>query len=133
MSELTLLTTESTPVVAPTHITVDSNPFRVVVDPEMRQRLRAGLLQLIDHHDQRLADFFANGQLALDSYKEYIELFARSLRETMETPQGVAWLLESAGFNVAEEDINLEPEWRWKEVPTPEPVPEKTTPVNEAH
>lgn len=122
MSELTLLKTEATPALPTVQVTVDSNPFRVVVDPEMRQRLRAGLLQLIDHHDQRLADFVASGQLALDSYKEYIELFARGLRETMETPQGVAWLLESAGFTVAEENINLDPEWRWKEVPlAPDP------------
>ncbi|HEY5892145.1 MAG TPA: hypothetical protein VIT91_02845 [Chthoniobacterales bacterium] len=113
MSELTLIKTEKTAPSA-SSVTVGSNPFRVVVDPAMRAKLKDALIQMIDHHDATLADFFANGQLSLDSYKEYIELFAFSLRETMETREGVAYLLKAAGFEVQPEDINLRPEWRWK-------------------
>ncbi len=119
MSDLTLLTTENQ-TASLAVVTAESNPFRLVVDPKMRTLLRESLLRMIDHHDERLADFFASGQLALDSYKEYIELFARSLRETMETPQGVAYLLDAAGFDVPIEEINLNPEWRWKEIPATE-------------
>ncbi len=91
-----------------------SSPFKVVVDPEMRSRLRKALLDLIDHHDRSLADYVADGKLALESYKEYIEIFARSLRETMETREGVAYLIKAAGLEIASEQINLNPEWRWK-------------------
>lgn len=121
MSEITLIKTEKTVPLLPA-VTVTSSPFRVVVDPEMRGRLKDGLIRMIDHHDKMLADFFAQGQLSLDSYKEYVELFALSLRETMETPEGVAYLLKSAGFDVPLAEINLQPEWRWKEQPTPKPV-----------
>ncbi|HEY5752404.1 MAG TPA: hypothetical protein VIT21_04585 [Chthoniobacterales bacterium] len=113
MSELTLIKTEKTTPAA-SSLTVGSNPFRVVVDPAMRAKLKDALIRMIDHHDTTLADFFADGQLSLDSYKEYIELFALSLRETMETREGVAYLLKAAGFEVPPEEINLRPEWRWK-------------------
>ena len=89
-------------------------PFKLVVDPKLRQALRRALIDLIEFHDEALAEHVAEGRLALDSYKEYIELFARSLRETMQTRDGVAYLLRSAGFDVAREEINLQPELRWK-------------------
>ena len=91
-----------------------ATPFKVVVDPEMRVKLRRALIELIDYHDESLAEHFAEGKLALESYKEYIELFARSLKETMESREGVAYLLRSVGFEVRPEEINLEPELRWK-------------------
>jgi len=91
-----------------------ATPFKVVVDPEMRLKLRRALIELIDYHDEALAEHFAEGKLALESYKEYIELFARSLKETMESREGVAHLLRSAGFEVPPDEINLEPELRWK-------------------
>src|ERR1700730_3017412 len=73
-------------------------PFKIVVDPEMRAKLRRALFELIDYHDEALAEHFADGKLELESYKEYIELFARSLKETMESREGVAHLLRAAGF-----------------------------------
>jgi hypothetical protein len=91
-----------------------ATPFKVVVDPEMRLKLRRALVELIDYHDEALAEHFAEGKLALDSYKEYIELFARSLKETMESREGVAYLLRSVGFEVPPEEINLNPDLRWK-------------------
>ena len=91
-----------------------ATPFKVVVDPEMRLKLRRALIELIDYHDEALAEHFADGKLALESYKEYIELFARSLKETMESREGVAYLLRAAGFEVPPEQINLDPELRWK-------------------
>ena len=95
-----------------------ANPFRLVVDPVMRMRLRKALFEMIENHDTQLADYVATGQLALDSYKEYIEIFARSLRESMGTEEGVKYLLESCGFKIdPEEKINLEPETRWKKAP----------------
>ena len=42
------------------------------------------------------------------------KLFARSLKETMESREGVAYLLRAAGFDVRTEEINLSPELRWK-------------------
>lgn len=92
-----------------------ANPFRVVVDPALRVRLRQALAELINSHDDQLAQHFASGKLSLDSYKEYIELFARCLRETMESREGVGYLLNAAGFQVPPEEINLHPQWRWKE------------------
>lgn len=92
-------------------------PFKVVVDPEVRAKIRRALFELIDYHDEALAEHFAEGKLALDSYKEYVELFARSLKETMESREGVAYLLRAAGFDVPPGDINLEPELRWKRGP----------------
>jgi len=91
-----------------------STPFKIVVDPEMRVKLRRALFELIDYHDEALAEHFADGKLALDSYKEYVELFARSLKETMESREGVAYLLRAIGFEVPADEINLEPDLRWK-------------------
>ena len=92
-----------------------SNPFRLVVDPEMRENLREALLRLIDCHDRELAKYMADGRLRLDSYKEYVELFARSLKECMESREGVGYLMKACGFEVPLEDVNLDPEWRWAE------------------
>jgi len=91
-----------------------ATPFKVVVDPEMRLKLRRALIELIDYHDEALAEHFSEGKLALESYKEYVELFARSLKETMESREGVSYLLRAAGFEVRADDINLDPELRWK-------------------
>lgn len=91
-----------------------ANPFRLVVDPAMRMRLRRALFEMIESHDQELARYVADGSLALDSYKEYIEIFAHSLKQTMDSREGVAYLLESCGFSVNKEEINLKPETRWK-------------------
>ena len=93
----------------------------------MRRHLRlssipkceCALVDLIDYHDDALADHFAQGKLTLDSYKEYVELFARSLKETMESREGVSYLLRSVGFDVPAEEINLHPELRWKKGPAP--------------
>ena len=94
-------------------------PFKVVIDPKVRLELRRALVDLIDYHDEVLAEHFAEGKLALDSYKEYVELFARSLKETMESREGVSYLLRSVGFTVPAEEINLNPELRWKKGPAP--------------
>src|SRR3954468_23395255 len=91
-----------------------ATPFKVVIDPKLRLDLRRALIDLIDYHDDALAENFSQGKLVLDSYKEYIELFARSLKETMESKEGVSYLLRSVGFDVRPEDINLHPELRWK-------------------
>ena len=99
---------------APVATDASANPFKLVVDPVMRLNLRKALFALIENHDTQLADYVASGQLALESYKEYIELFARSLRESMATAEGVKYLLESCGFQADPEDINLYPETRWK-------------------
>ena len=80
-----------------------ATPFKIVVDPEMRLKLRRSLIELIDYHDEALAEHFAEGKLALESYKEYIELFARSLKETMESREGVSYLLRAVGFEVPPE------------------------------
>jgi len=96
-----------------------ATPFKVVVDPKVRLDLRRALVDLIDYHDEALAEHFAQGKLALDSYKEYVELFARSLKETMESREGVSYLLRSVGFDVPMEEINLNPELRWKKGPAP--------------
>jgi hypothetical protein len=91
-----------------------ANPFKLVVDPVMRIKLRKALFELIENHDQELARYVSDGSLALDSYKEYVELFARSLRETMGSKEGVTYLLEYCGFEVKKEDVNLYPATRWK-------------------
>jgi hypothetical protein len=98
---------------------VGATPFKVVIDPKVRLELRRALIELIDYHDEALAEHFAEGKLALDSYKEYIELFARSLKETMDSPEGISYLLRSVGFDVPAEEINLHPELRWKKEPAP--------------
>ena len=105
---------------APVATDASANPFKLVVDPNMRMRLRTALFELIENHDTQLADYVSAGQLKLESYKEYIEIFARSLRESMGTGEGVKYLLESCGFQVDEEDINLAPETRWTTVKTEE-------------
>ena len=94
-----------------------ASPFKVVIDPKVRMDLRRALIDLIDYHDESLAEHFSQGKLALESYKEYIELFARSLKETMASREGVSYLLRSVGFNVPPEEINLNPELRWKKAP----------------
>ena len=91
-----------------------ANPFRLVVDPVMRLRLRRALSDLIESHDQELARYVSDGSLNLDSYKEYIELFARSLRDTVSSREGVGYLLEACGFRVEKSSINLAPETRWR-------------------
>ena len=91
-----------------------ANPFKLVVDPVMRQRLRRALFEMIESHDEELARYVSDGSLALESYKEYIELFAHSLKQTMADREGIAFLMEACGFKVAKEDINVAPETRWK-------------------
>ncbi len=91
-----------------------ASPFKVVIDPDMRMKLKRALIELIDYHDEALAEHFAEDKLELESYKEYIELFARSLKETMESREGVDYLLRAAGFEVRRDEINLSPELRWK-------------------
>ncbi len=98
----------------PVQTDAGANPFKLVVDPVMRIKLRRALFEMIENHDQELARYVSEGSLALDSYKEYIELFARSLRETMSTTEGITYLLEYCGFEVNKDDINLNPETRWK-------------------
>lgn len=92
-----------------------ANPFKLVVDPVMRIRLRKALHALIEQHDNDLAQHVAQGRLTLDSYKEYIEIFARSLKETMGSSEGIVYLLESCGFKVSVEHINLNPDTRWNQ------------------
>ena len=75
-----------------------ANPFKLVVDPVMRVRLRRALFDMIESHDQELARYVGEGTLALESYKEYIELFAHSLKQTMSSAEGVAYLLQACGF-----------------------------------
>ncbi|MEO5753259.1 MAG: hypothetical protein ABIR38_00965 [Chthoniobacterales bacterium] len=94
-----------------------ANPFKLVVDPQMRLQLRRALIELIDNHDESLAAHYADGKLSLESYKEYIEVFARSLKETMESREGVSYLLRAVGFDVSPEEVNLRPELRWKTSP----------------
>jgi hypothetical protein len=94
-----------------------ATPFKVVIDPKVRMELRRALIDLIDYHDESLADHFAEGNLSLDSYKEYIELFARSLKETMASREGVSYLLRSVGFEIGSDEVNLNPELRWKKGP----------------
>ncbi len=96
-----------------------ASPFKIVIDPKVRLDLKRALFDLIDYHDEALADHFAEGKLALDSYKEYVELFARSLKETMESREGVSYLLRSVGFDVPPEEINLHPDLRWRKGPAP--------------
>ena len=103
---------------APQSIDVPSDPFaspfKLVVDPAMRARLRKALIELVENHDQELEKYVSEGFLELDSYKEYVELFARYLRDTMSTKEGVSYLLTECGFEVKPEDIVLNRETRWK-------------------
>ena len=99
----------------PVAIDPAASPFKLVVDPVMRASIKKALSDLIDHHDDSLAGYVTGGRLALESYKEYVELFARALRETMESREGVLYLLRSAGLEgMGVEDVNLRPEWRWR-------------------
>ena len=91
-----------------------ASPFKVVVDPALREKLREALLELVENHDQELAKYAAEGFLELESSKEYVEILARHLRETMSTKEGVAYLLNACGFTVGMEEINLQAEARWK-------------------
>ena len=91
-----------------------ANPFKLVVDPVMRVKLRRALFEMIESHDQELARYVSEGSLALESYKEYIELFAHSLKQTMSSREGIAYMLQACGFEVKKDDINLQPETRWK-------------------
>ncbi len=111
-----IVSTHTAPSVAKALAKPDAgaNPFKVVIDPKVRMDLRRALIELIDYHDESLAEHFSDGKLALDSYKEYIELFARSLKETMESREGVSYLLRAVGFDVPPVEINLDPELRWK-------------------
>ena len=88
--------------------------IQVFVHPVMRAKLRRAIFELIESHDTELAKYVGEGSLALDSYKEYIELFAHSLKQTMGTREGVAYLLQACGFELNKDDINLTPETRWK-------------------
>ena len=103
---------------APARAGPGASPGKLVIAPQMRLQLRRALIELIDNHDESLAAHYADGKLALESYKEYIEVFARSLKETMESREGVSYLLRSAGFDVAPEEVNLRPELRWKTTPS---------------
>ena len=91
-----------------------ANPFKLVVDPVMRIKLRRALFELIENHDEELAKYVSDGLLSLESYKEYIEIFAKSLRDSMATREGVAYLLQACGFHASPEEINLAPVTRWK-------------------
>ena len=113
-SSLAIVPTDTHSGREPAVLDPNGNPFKVVVDPVMRHRLRKALFDLIDHHDTSLAQYVTDGRLALESYKEYIELFARSLRETMESREGVAYLLKATGIQATPESVNLYPDWRWK-------------------
>ena len=110
-----LMPVERTGTNEPRPLDPHASPFKVVVDPVMRASLKKALLALIDHHDDTLAAYITEGKLSLESYKEYVELFARSLRETMDNREGVHYLLRAAGLEgIAPEDVNLAPEWRWR-------------------
>src|SRR5205814_124196 len=89
-------------------------PASLSMPSQVRMPQRCVLIELIDYHDEALAEHFSEGKLALESYKEYIELFARSLKETMESREGVSYLLRTVGFDVRSDEINLNPELRWK-------------------
>lgn len=91
-----------------------ASPFKLVVDPTMRARLKKALGDLIDNHDSELAKYVSEGFLELDSYKEYVEIFARYLCDTMGTPEGVAYLLGACGFQVPSESIEMNRQTRWK-------------------
>lgn len=91
-----------------------SSPFRLVIDPALRMRLRQALADLISNHEDTLAQHVVEGRLSVDSYKEYIELYALSLKETMGSHEGVSYLMQRAGFEVAPGTVNLNPSWRWK-------------------
>jgi hypothetical protein len=92
----------------------EASPFKLVVDPGLREKLHAALAELIENHDQELAKHAADGFLELDSCKEYVELFARYLRETMSSREGVQYLLHACGFDIPAEQVDLNRQTRWK-------------------
>jgi hypothetical protein len=112
VASLAQVTSELTPEPIPSDPM--ASPFRTVVDPSMRLRLRKSLSALVESHDAELARYIAEGTLTVENYKEYVELFARSLRDTLSAKDGVAYLLESCGFDVDPQGINLQPETRWR-------------------
>src|SRR5438309_9670913 len=77
-----------------------ATPFKVVIDPKLRLDLRRALVDLIDYHDEALAEHFAQGKLAVDSYEEYVVVFARSLYVKMESLVGVLYLLRWLSFDI---------------------------------
>lgn len=91
-----------------------ASPFKLVVDPTLRARLHHALGDLIDNHDQELAKHAADGFLELETSKEYVELFARYLRDTMGTREGVAYLLHACGFEIPADLVDLNRRTRWK-------------------
>jgi hypothetical protein len=91
-----------------------ASPFKLLVDPTFRSRLHSALFDLLENHHQELAKHVSEGFLEIDSYTEYVELFARHLRDTMNTREGVAYLLNACGFSVPAESVNLAREARWK-------------------
>jgi hypothetical protein len=103
---------ESTNLVIPADAA--ASPFKLMVDPNLRFKLRQALLDLVESHDQELAKYAAEGFLELESAKEYVEILARHLRETMSTKDGIAYLLNACGFHIPLEEINLHAEPRWK-------------------
>lgn len=114
-SKYALMPVERAGTSEPRPLDPNGSPFKVVVDPVMRASLKKALQALIDHHDETLAAYITEGKLSLESYKEYVELFARSLRETMDNREGVHYLLRAAGLEgIAAQDVNLTPEWRWR-------------------
>ena len=92
----------------------NESPFKLVIDPTLRDRLRKALLDLIDNHDAELEKYAAEGFLELDSNKEYVELFARYLRDTLGTQDGVAYLLGACGFSIPAAQVELNRQTRWK-------------------
>ena len=78
-----------------------ANPFKLVVDPAMRVRLRKALFDLVESHDVELARYVGEGSLALDSYKEYIELFAHSLTAESDVVNGAATFAISSAMTLA--------------------------------
>ena len=91
-----------------------ASPFKLAVDPALRAKLRKALIELVDNHDSELAKYVSEGFLELETSQEYIELFARHLRDTMSTKEGVAYLLSACGFTVDLATIRLDREATWK-------------------
>jgi hypothetical protein len=101
-----------TPTAEPKHIS--GNPFRQVIDPEVSAALQSALTRLVEDHQRQVAYLVESDQLQVGSYKEYVELLARFVRETIGSKAGVKYLLDSCGLEGAtEETVNLEPELRW--------------------
>ena len=63
---------------------VSGTPFKVVVDPDMRLKLKRALIDLIDYHDEALAEHFAEGKLALES----VQGIHRAFRTQLEGDNG---------------------------------------------